>query len=508
MPFPGEASPEEVGSPVLAAIKRWANVRNTLYVTSGVTTALLVALALQFAYGAHKTHLETVRIGDGIVVDDLLIEAVADWSWERSLTQAALFKWNPISEHELNIIKENRNYADLNLKKALNLMKSNKAASAYQHMIVNVEDRLAQINVIRGLLRAELRKTKDERLVEYVNTWFREMSLLIDETALLRVKARYRPETALREVESMQDLKHHIAVAMEYLGREQAVTAGILASGGKLRVPDINKISTYQGRFSAAWSAIKQNSQDIDRELPIRREIKTLDSEFLPTIAFARNRILRNGLAGESYQTTAREWIDLIDKVIKPIFALIYHVNTLSTNAIHKRHAQDRHRMVWLYILLSVVLLLAGFTLYTVEWRIVRPIGRITRRMSDLAAGRHVGKIMHRERSGEIGAMANAVQAFKDAQEESRARLTALNADLEHKVAERTDELEMAYQQAVDANAAKSMFLANMSHELRTPLNAIIGYSEILLEEAEDLGQEESVPDIEKIRTAGSIYSR
>jgi signal transduction histidine kinase len=66
----------------------------------------------------------------------------------------------------------------------------------------------------------------------------------------------------------------------------------------------------------------------------------------------------------------------------------------------------------------------------------------------------------------------------------------------------------MAYQQAVDANAAKSMFLANMSHELRTPLNAIIGYSEILLEEAEDLGQEESVPDIEKIRTAGSIYSR
>ena len=27
-----------------------------------------------------------------------------------------------------------------------------------------------------------------------------------------------------------------------------------------------------------------------------------------------------------------------------------------------------------------------------------------------------------------------------------------------------------------------------MSHELRTPLNAIIGYSEMLLEEAEELG--------------------
>jgi len=45
--------------------------------------------------------------------------------------------------------------------------------------------------------------------------------------------------------------------------------------------------------------------------------------------------------------------------------------------------------------------------------------------------------------------------------------------------------------------------LANMSHELRTPLNAIIGYSEMLQEEAEDLGQADLVPDLQKIHTAG-----
>jgi CheY-like chemotaxis protein len=42
-----------------------------------------------------------------------------------------------------------------------------------------------------------------------------------------------------------------------------------------------------------------------------------------------------------------------------------------------------------------------------------------------------------------------------------------------------------------------------MSHELRTPLNAIIGYSEMLQEEATDLGQKAFVPDLEKINTAG-----
>jgi CheY-like chemotaxis protein len=70
-------------------------------------------------------------------------------------------------------------------------------------------------------------------------------------------------------------------------------------------------------------------------------------------------------------------------------------------------------------------------------------------------------------------------------------------------VRERTAELEEARVAAESASRTKSQFLANMSHELRTPLNAIIGYSEMLVEEAEDLGQADLVPDLRKIHGSG-----
>jgi signal transduction histidine kinase/CheY-like chemotaxis protein len=84
----------------------------------------------------------------------------------------------------------------------------------------------------------------------------------------------------------------------------------------------------------------------------------------------------------------------------------------------------------------------------------------------------------------------------------SRQELLQNQELLEDRIKERTQQLEVAMQNALAASQVKSEFLANISHELRTPMNGILGMIDIVL--GSDLNAEQR----DHLQTAqGCAYS-
>jgi len=105
-------------------------------------------------------------------------------------------------------------------------------------------------------------------------------------------------------------------------------------------------------------------------------------------------------------------------------------------------------------------------------------------------------------RGGSVVAPAND----RSSRETPTRRLAHILDEIERRdveLARAFEQLEAARIAAESANIAKSQFLATMSHELRTPLNAIIGYTEMLMETAEERGADDELGDLRRVHAAG-----
>lgn len=177
----------------------------------------------------------------------------------------------------------------------------------------------------------------------------------------------------------------------------------------------------------------------------------------------------------------------------------------------------DQHYTEIMVVVMLISSLVAVVFSAVLQRVIARPILSLATTAKQLARSNDYSLRAPRQGEDEVGQLIDnfnaMLQALQDRDQELKSanqKLAENNQMLENKVTERTAELAQSTREAQDArqaaelaNQTKSAFLANMSHELRTPLNAIIGYSEMLMEEAEDLEMKEFGSDLKKVHGAG-----
>ena len=143
------------------------------------------------------------------------------------------------------------------------------------------------------------------------------------------------------------------------------------------------------------------------------------------------------------------------------------------------------HKRALTYVFLVSLLTIAS--IYVLEWsKVLLPSITTQAGINELSVI-FVGIVMSTLllRSSLYDSEKNAEQAERTAIElaESNSKLVKkqrelqqLNAELDERIAQRTDDLRIALEAAQTAAKAKDQFLANMSHEIRTPMNRRDGH--------------------------------
>jgi signal transduction histidine kinase/CheY-like chemotaxis protein len=182
-------------------------------------------------------------------------------------------------------------------------------------------------------------------------------------------------------------------------------------------------------------------------------------------------------------------------------------------------------RNSYMAVMVGVSLLLALMVIAVLNRAVITPLRRLGEHLRKIQNDKtQLGKPVVVNGNREVRELAAGFNEMTDELKTLYDKLLSRNADLSQEVNDREfaekelkkhrDQLEVLVEQrtldlalardaALDASKSKSLFLANMSHELRTPLNAIIGYSEILMEEVGDTNNTGNHTDLEKIHLAG-----
>jgi methyl-accepting chemotaxis protein len=342
---------------------------------------------------------------------------------------------------------------------------------------------------LRRQADAEISKPAKDRKPAIVSKWAPTITALIVASQNLRVAAAMDEDNVQARLSSLQNLKHFVWIMSEYLGRERAMVAGMIAAGRPMTAQEVSTLGAFRGRVEAAWDHAQAYAAKSSAPPAVSTAADRLRERVFQGFEDTRKAIYAAGIGGGTYPINSAEWFSRSTAAIDEVIALSALASEEAARLAESAQRGSLRTLMLNAFLMAFSLALASLTLWMVISRVVRSLGQITAAMGKIAGGETSVAVPCTTRRDEMGSMARALLVFKEnavkvlgmqaerealektAREERAAAMAQLADQFEGAVGEIVETVSSASTQ-LEASAGTLSTTAERAQELTTMVAA------------------------------------
>ncbi len=197
-------------------------------------------------------------------------------------------------------------------------------------------------------------------------------------------------------------------------GVERLMIGNAIASGAK--VPDDwqRKIIGLHERVVATWAALLNFVDDPQTPQALLDSIALAKVSYFDRYNHDRDEVYRSLIAADPH-VTSRAWIQNSNPALESLIGVGNTAVDLAQTTAERMSADARRHLLYQSILVVMAVLIGFLGLFEIRRNVIEPIVTLTLAMRELAAGNTRVEIPTTTRRDELGAMAEAVEVFKQA---------------------------------------------------------------------------------------------
>jgi methyl-accepting chemotaxis protein len=435
-------------------------------------------ISMSSAWQQEATAQRRMEVGS---ITRLLFLAMQNMRIERGTVSAAIIEREPVDSATWQDIQNLRARSVQALTEALDML-LRLDFSDQDRWVVELRTRSAAVETIRAEADKFLQKRGLGTNTEVNDKWVAAVGTLVDSMDALsnRLSSGVRLNDPF--FDQMMTVKQLAWSVRSDAGVERLMIGDALAGGGKVSDEWQRKATELRQRVGTIWATLLNFVDDPQTPQALRASIAEAKETYFNHYIRDRDEAYKSLNAGDRPRTTSRAWIQQSNPALESLMGVANTAVDLAQAAAERMSADARRHFRYQSLLVFAAVLIGLLGLVKVRRNVIAPIVTLTVAMRQLAAGNTDTEIPNTKRLDELGAMARAVEIFKQAAiENARLRIQ------QDQMTARTN----AARQAAAAQLTKAFDakVGKLVQSLRTSAGDMEETARSMSETAEEAGQ-------------------